>query len=150
VKRICKIIAALFIIAAMFSARIVPAPAWQSLFNGKDLSGWKNNESTANKYGYLATKKAYRNFDLRLKFKSEAEANSGVFLRSKITGVDAEHGPDIEGMRVEVDPRVGKRTGGLYESGGRGWVALPTRLAKKRCSPGHGTTWEFPCMTITS
>ena len=113
---------------------------WTALFNGKDLSGWKKNgdekwvvdgdtilcESTANKYGYLTTEKTYRNFGLRLKFKGEAEGNSGVFVHSRITGIDPEHGPDIEGMQVEVDPGKGKHTGGLYESGGRGWVAMPT------------------------
>ena len=138
------------IVAALFFG-IVSLPvhtsssAWVSLFNGRDLSGWKNNgeekwvvdsgtilcESTANKYGYLTTEKVYKNFSLRLKFRGEALGNSGVFLRSKITGNDPEHGPDIEGMQVEVDPSVGKHTGGLYESGGRGWVALPTEDGEK-------------------
>ena len=113
---------------------------WIPLFNGKDLSGWKKNgdekwvveqgtilcESTANKYGYLTTEKTHRDFTLRLKFKGEAAGNSGVFVHSKILGMDPQHGPDIEGMQVEVDPNVGKHTGGLYESGGRGWVAQPT------------------------
>lgn len=122
-----------------------------ALFNGKDLTGWRNNgdekwvvengtilcESTANKYGYLTTEKSYRNFELRLKFKSEALGNSGVFLRSKITGLDPEHGPDIEGMQVEVDPSVGNHTGGLYESGGRGWVAQPTSEGEKALKPGE-------------
>ncbi len=121
------------------------------LFNGRDLSGWHNNgqekwivengtilcESTANKYGYLTTDKTYRNFELRLKFKSEALGNSGVFLRSKITGLDPEHGPDIEGMQVEVDPSVGNHTGGLYESGGRGWVKQPTTEGEKALKAGE-------------
>jgi len=125
--------------------------AWVSLFNGKDLTGWKNNgeekwvvedgtilcESAANKYGYLTTEKTYRNFDLRLKFKPEGEGNSGLFLRSKITGNNPEHGPDIEGMQVEVDPSVGKHTGGLYESGGRGWVAMPSEAGEKALKPGQ-------------
>lgn len=123
---------------------------WAALFNGKDLSGWKNNgqekwvvdegtilcESTANKYGYLTTEKSYRDFDLRLKFKGEASGNSGVFLRSKILGIDPEHGPDIEGMQVEVDPTPGKHTGGLYESGGRGWVRMPSEDGEKALKPG--------------
>jgi hypothetical protein len=121
------------------------------LFNGKDLSGWHNNgqekwivengtilcESTANKYGYLTTEKTYRNFELRLKFKSEALGNSGVFLRSKVTGFDPQHGPDIEGMQVEVDPSVGNHTGGLYESGGRGWVQQPTAEGEKALKAGE-------------
>jgi hypothetical protein len=129
---------------------------WVSLFNGNDLSGWKKNgeekwivengtifcESTANKYGYLTTEKSYRDFELRLKFKGEAAGNSGVFLRSRITGIDPEHGPDIEGMQVEVDPTVGKHTGGLYESGGRGWVAQPTAEGEQALKSGEWNTLE--------
>jgi len=124
---------------------------WVSLFNGKDLGGWKANgeekwvveqgtilgESAANKYGYLTTEKTYRNFDLGLQFKPEAYGNAGVFVHSRITGMDPEHGPDIAGMQVEVDPSRGKHTGGLYESGGREWVALPTAEAEKALKPGE-------------
>jgi Domain of Unknown Function (DUF1080) len=113
---------------------------WVALFNGRDLSGWKNNggekwvvedgtilcQSTAGKYGYLTTEKTYRDFTLLLRFKGEAQGNSGVFVRSRILGIDPEHGPDIEGMQIEVDPSVGHHTGGLYESGGRGWLIQPT------------------------
>lgn len=123
---------------------------WSPLFNGKDLAGWKINgeekwtvvqgtivgESTAGKYGYLTTKKSYRDFDLRLKFKGEANGNSGVFLHSRIIGVNPEHGPDIEGMQVEVDPNPGKHTGGLYESGGRGWVVMPLADGEKALRQG--------------
>jgi hypothetical protein len=139
------------------SSTKVPADGgWAALFNGKDLSGWKNNgdekwvveqgtilcESVANKYGYLTTEKTYRDFDLRLKLKGEAAGNSGVFFHSKITGIDPEHGPDIEGMQVEVDPNAGKHTGGLYESGGRGWVAMPTADGEKALKPGEWNDLE--------
>src|SRR5262249_9328087 len=150
------IVASALLISLFAFPTHVPSPVWVSLFNGKDLSGWKNNgqekwivqdgtilcESTANKYGYLTTDKAFRNFDLRLKFKSEADGNSGVFLRSKITGINPEHGPDIEGMQVEVDPSVGKHTGGLYESGGRGWVATPTEAGEKALKTGEWNDLE--------
>ena len=134
-----------------------PSSQWIPLFNRKDLSGWKNNgdekwlveqgtilcESTANKYGYLTTEKTYRDFDLRLKFKSEAAGNSGVFLRSRIIGIDPQHGPDIEGMQVEVDPSVGKHTGGLYESGGRGWVMMPTPQGEQALKQGEWNDLEI-------
>jgi hypothetical protein len=124
---------------------------WVSLFNGNDLTGWKQNgeekwvvehgtivcESTANRYGYLTTENAYRDFHLRLKFKGEAVGNSGVFLHSRITGNDPQHGPDMEGMQVEVDPNAGKHTGGLYESGGRGWVAMPTEEGERALKVGE-------------
>ena len=147
--------AAIFLGGAVV-AQALPEPKWVPLFNGKDLTGWTNNgeerwvaergsilcESTANKYGYLTTEKTYRDFQLRLKFKGEAAGNSGVFFHSHITGIDPEHGPDIEGMQVEVDPTVGKHTGGLYESGGRGWVKMPTAEGEQALKPGEWNDLE--------
>ena len=138
------------------AAKAPPQGAWVSLFNGKDLTGWKNNgaekwvveqgtilcESAANKYGYLTTEKTYRDFTLRVKFKGEAAGNSGVFIHARITGIDPEHGPDIEGMQVEVDPSVGKHTGGLYESGGRGWVKMPTAEGEQALKAGQWNDLE--------
>lgn len=101
------------------------------LFNGKNLDGWKihgNGLWKADRnillassgddkgYSYLATEKDYRDFTLRLKFMLEDKGNSGVFFRSVLTGTD------IKGWQVEVAP-PGENTGGIYESGGRGWLA---------------------------
>jgi hypothetical protein len=91
----------------------------------------------------LNTEKTYRDFELRLKFKGESLGNSGVFFHSTITGIDPAHGPDIEGMQVEVDPSVGKHTGGLYESGGRGWVAQPTAEGEKALKAGEWNDLEI-------
>ncbi|MBE9465321.1 DUF1080 domain-containing protein [Dyadobacter subterraneus] len=100
------------------------------LFNGKDLTGWKINgtekwyaekgelicESGPDKeYGYLTTDKFYKNFDLTLKFKQEANGNSGVFFRSTVQGTK------VSGWQVEVAP-PNHDTGGIYESYGREWL----------------------------
>jgi len=61
---------------------------------------------------------------------------------ARILGIDPQHGPDIEGMQVEVDPNVGKHTGGLYESGGRGWVAMPTAEGEQALKPGEWNELE--------
>jgi hypothetical protein len=68
----------------------------ESLFNGKDLSGWIIYgtelwyvedgilvcESGPDKeYGYLGTEKQYKDFELNLEFKQGADGNSGVFFR---------------------------------------------------------------------
>ena len=153
-KRCSFVVVWLFVIAGF--ALSPSGSGWTALFNGKDLSGWKKNgdekwvvdqgtilcKSTANKYGYLSTEKTYTNLALRLKFKGEAEGNSGVFIHSRITGIDPQHGPDIEGMQVEVDPGKGKHTGGLYESGGRGWVAMPTAEGENALKPGEWNDLE--------
>ncbi|MCK5834909.1 MAG: DUF1080 domain-containing protein [Lentisphaeria bacterium] len=101
-----------------------------ALFNGKDLSGWKNFgeekwyvkdgllvcESGPNKkYGYLGTERYYKDFDLNLEFKQLSNGNSGVFIRSTVQGTI------VNGWQVEVAP-LNKDTGGIYESYGRGWL----------------------------
>ena len=155
-KRCGGILVAVLLLAIRAGAQAPREGGWVPLFNGKDLSGWKKNgdekwvveqgtifcESTANKYGYLTTEKTYRDFILRLKFKGEAAGNSGVFLHSRILGIDPQHGPDIEGMQVEVDRNVGKHTGGLYESGGRGWVAIPTAEGEQALKLGEWNELE--------
>ncbi len=155
-NRMAAYLAAAIFLGAALAAQAPSQATWIPLFNGKDLTGWKNNgeekwvveqgtilcESTANKYGYLTTEKTYRDFQLRLKFKGEAAGNSGVFFHSRITGIDPEHGPDIEGMQVEVDPNLGKHTGGLYESGGRGWVKMPTAEGEQALKPGEWNDLE--------
>jgi hypothetical protein len=144
----------------VFSLLLSVAPAgaeegWVPLFNGQDLSGWKNNgaekwvvedgailgESTVGKYSYLTTEKTYSDFLLRVRFKCETDGNSGVFLRSRITGESPATGPDIEGMQVEVDPR--RHTGGLYESGGRGWVAVPAPEGERAIKPREWNELEI-------
>jgi len=156
VKRIGVFVTIVLMVGLTVVAEAARKAGWVSLFNGMDLNGWKKNgdekwivekgtilcESTANKYGYLTTDKTYRDFILRLKFKGEAAGNSGVFVHSRIIGIDPEHGPDIEGMQVEVDPNTGKHTGGLYESGGRGWVAMPTAEGERALKSGDWNDLE--------
>lgn len=106
-------------------------PAQETLFNGKDLTGWEaygtelwyvdNGELVCEsgpdkEYGYLGTRKYYDDFDLSLEFKQEANGNSGVFIRSYIM-----EGVRISGWQVEVAP-PNHDTGGIYESYGRGWI----------------------------
>ena len=135
------------LLASPAGAQAPAGNGWIALFNGKDLSGWVNNgqekwivedgailgESTVGHYGYLTTEKIYSNFVLRLKFRPETNGNSGVFTRSRITGNSPRTGPDIEGEQVEVDPT--RNTGSIYESGGRGWVAMGTPACEHAIKP---------------
>jgi len=104
-----------------------------ALFNGRNLDGWTVHgtevwfvdggdlvcESGPDaQYGYLATEGEYRDFDLTLEFKQEADGNSGVFFRSHVQGTV------ISGWQAEVAP-PGLWTGGIYESYGRGWLVQP-------------------------
>ena len=120
-------------------------PAQKKIFNGKDLTGWtvhgtekwyvENKELVCEsgpdkQYGYLSTNKSYKNFELTLKFKQEANGNSGVFIRSAIEGVK------ISGWQVEVAPQD-HHTGGVYESYGRGWLIKPKPEDEKYLKTGE-------------
>ncbi len=124
-----KYAVALCTIVAMLAVA-APAKKALKLFNGKNLDGWKvygtekwyveNGELICEsgpdkKYGYLLTDKFYKNFDLSLQFKQEANGNSGVFFRSTVDGTK------VKGWQVEVAP-PNHDTGGIYESYGRNWL----------------------------
>ncbi len=124
--------AAVLLLALAISSTISFAQKKTKLFNGKDLTGWRIHgtekwyvekgelvcESGPDKgYGYLATEKSYKNFELSVQFKQGANGNSGVFFRSTI----APGSTKISGWQVEVAP-PNHDTGGIYESYGRGWL----------------------------
>lgn len=112
------------------SQKAFPGKGGELIFNGKDLSGWKVHgtekwyvdkgelvcESGPDKeYGYLATEKIYKDFEIDVDFKQEADGNSGLFFRSSLDGTK------ISGWQVEIAPK-GMDSGGIYESYGRGWL----------------------------
>ena len=114
-------------------ALIWSACATASLFNGSDLKDWhaygtekwyaEDGTLVAEsgpdaQYGYLCTDMAYDDFDITLEFKLEANGNSGMFIRSTVSGTK------VSGWQVEIAPDKDK-TGGVYESYGRGWLKLP-------------------------
>lgn len=156
-KSLPLLLATLLIPAIEVSAQAPATNGWVSLFNGRDLNGWKIfgaerwvvedgmilGQTTTGKYGYLLTEKTFRDFILRVRFKGEPGGNSGVFLRCRITGESPKTGPDIEAMQVEVDPAPGNHTGGLYESGGRGWLIQPTTEGERSLKVGDWNELEI-------
>jgi len=121
------------LIAILLSIAFTSCQSGKELFNGENLDGWKihgtekwyvedglliSESGPDEAYGYLATDENYKNFELNLEFKQEADGNSGVFIRSEIDGTK------ITGWQVEVAP-PNLHTGGIYESYGRGWLIKP-------------------------
>ncbi len=86
---------------------------WRALFNGQDLSGWEplgDKDGYAVRNGlmvfpvkgsdaYIRTKEDFRDFKLRLDFKTGIMANSGVFLRgSREEGAP----PPYSGCEIQI------------------------------------------------
>ncbi|MGI8634284.1 MAG: 3-keto-disaccharide hydrolase [Segetibacter sp.] len=109
---------------------------WQNLFNGKDLTGWrqlngkatyevKNGEivgtTVANEpNSFLATDKDYGDFILDVELLVDTSMNSGLQIRSLSTP-DYSNGR-VHGYQVEVDPSARQWSGGLYDEARRGWL----------------------------
>ena len=113
------------------------APQWESLFNGKDLKGWKPLNGHA-KYeakdgmivgttvlgepnSFLATEKVYGDFILEFEFKlSDDDMNSGVQFRSE-SNPDYMNGR-VHGYQYEIDPSKRAWTAGIYDEARRDWI----------------------------
>ena len=116
---------------------------WKPLFNGKDTSGWRalpggawevadgaikgTSPKSEPKHGILLSEKSFGDFAVRLKFRV-AKGDSGFYWRAQ----PVKSNVGVTGFQVEVD--TSDETGGLYETGGRGWVVkpeAPNKLYKK-------------------
>jgi hypothetical protein len=142
---------------------------WKNLFNGKDLSGWKQLNGKA-KYSvehgeivgttvmdepnsFLATEKDYGDFILEFEFKVDSTMNSGVQFRSE-SSAGYKNGR-VHGYQCEIDPSKRGWTGGIYDEARRDWLyALDLNPAAKNafrqgewnkarieCIGNHLRTW---------
>ena len=127
-----------FLIAAVLFTGIgaQAQKGWKSLFNGKDLTGWKQLDGKAkfevkNKEivgttvlntpnTFLATEQEYGDFILEAECLADTTMNSGIQVRSESKpGYNNGNG---YGYQVEIDPSKRAYSGGIYDSGRRGWL----------------------------
>lgn len=126
----------LTMILALSVTMVSAQEKWESLFNGKDLRGWRQLNGQA-KYeahnkeivgttvhgqpnSFLATEKSYGDFILELEFRLDADMNSGVQFRSE-SKPDYNNGR-VHGYQMEIDPSARAWTGGIYDEARRGWI----------------------------
>ena len=118
------------------------------LFDGKTFAGWHKqgggewtidkdgtlvgrHERKEPRHGHLITNKVYKDFTIRFSYRS-IKGNSGFYFRVDEVGGNV----GVHGFQAEIDPTASP--GGLYETGGRGWVAQPSaEFAKKHFKPGQ-------------
>ena len=134
-KRVRNLLVLLLAGTALWAQSKVPGEDWVPLFNGKDLSGWTkigderwdvedgtiHGRAMTQQYGYLRTAKNYIDFHLSLKFKCEADGNSGVFVHAEFKPGTADV---VQGPQFEIDCGLNKHTAGIYDVG-RQWIVWP-------------------------
>jgi hypothetical protein len=129
------------LVLATALAGLLPAAAapWRPLWDGKSLKGWHQigkgewtvkggvltgrHDGKDGDFGHLVTDAVYKDFTVRLAFKS-VEGNSGLYFRIEEKGWSG-----VSGFQAEIDPR--NDVGGLYETNGRAWVVKPTAAQVK-------------------
>ena len=114
----------------IFATSAMAAEGFISIFNGKDLSGWKSNEETPGSFsvedGMLKVangrahlfyvgpdgKAEFKNFVLKLKVKTMPKANGGIYFHT----VFAEKGWPPSGYECQVNASHtdARKTGSLY------------------------------------
>jgi hypothetical protein len=132
-----------------------PSTGWVSLFNGKDLTNWVkvghekwevedgtiHGQGVTKEYGYLRTEKPYVDFQLALRFKCEADGNSGVFFHAEFKEDTANI---AQGLQFEIDRVLGHHTGGIYGDG-RKWIVWPAPKNELVLKP---TDWNDYLLTV--
>ncbi|MEX2580742.1 MAG: sulfatase-like hydrolase/transferase [Verrucomicrobiales bacterium] len=123
--------------------RPVPDEVFESLFDGKTLSGWKEHDGMPEAHrggrwwvedgelrgmqdppgdgGLLWLDRDFRDFILRLQVKLDYPMDSGVFVRV---------GPDGRSHQITLDHRPGSSVGGIYVPFGGGTVHQSPEGAK--------------------
>ncbi len=117
-------------LCALTSVPCSALEAWTPLFNGNDLSGWKNPYEwgkaavvdgevhlTGDQKFFLVTEKEYGDFVLEGEVKlPPGAANSGFMFRCHVE-------PNkVYGYQAEVDGSDRRWSGGLYDEGRREWL----------------------------
>ncbi|MFN0129627.1 MAG: DUF1080 domain-containing protein [Verrucomicrobiales bacterium] len=125
------------------------AHEWKPLFNGTSLAGWSatpggqwevrdgairgTSPASDPRHGLLLSNATHGDFTLRLKFKV-TKGNSGFYFRAQ----RVDDPVTVHGIQAEICEN--DDTGGLYDTGGRGWIAQPDKawMAKEKvCRHGE-------------
>jgi hypothetical protein len=128
---------------------------WTDLFNGKDLTGWKQLNGKANyevidgeivgttvskePNSFLVTEKEYGDFILELELFVDNDMNSGIQFRS-LSSEDYQNGR-VHGYQMEVDPSERAWSGGIYDEARRGWL-YPLELNQAAKNAFKANDWN--------
>jgi hypothetical protein len=155
----------ILIIFFAIAANAQTTAGWQSLFNGKDLSGWKRLAGTADftvedgvitgrtvvnsRNTFLCTEKEYGDFILEADvWVEDEEGNAGFQTRSHFDAAAFNGAGRVYGRQCEVDPSFRRWSGGIYDEGRREWL-YPMQLnaqAQNAYKNGQYNHYRIECI----
>ena len=111
-------------------------PPWKSLFNGKDLTGWKILNDKGNVYiedgaivghpvanttasTFICTKGNYGDFIFEAEARLEGKWHTGFIVRGSVKE-NEDSIFSVSGYQVKIDPTDRKWTGGIFDLRGNG------------------------------
>lgn len=130
-------------------------PPWRSLFNGRDLTGWKivgahpraatyveDGALTGHmlrgtpEHTFFCTEESFGDFILELECFQTGGFNTGILFRCIDTPADAS--VRLHGYQVKIDPSPTRRwTGGIFDDYGRNWLWLQTLADDERARSAY-------------
>ncbi len=131
-----KSIFAIIITLTGLTCTVTAQEKWVSLFNGKNLKGWKQLNGQASydategtikgttvlgsPNSFLCTTADYQDFILEYEFLVDPQLNSGVQIRSH--SLKEYQNGRVHGYQIEIDPSERGWTAGVYDEARRGWL----------------------------
>lgn len=157
-----KILSFFMLFMLIVSGSVSAQNGWTNLFNGKDLTGWKQLNGEA-KYevmngeivgttvlntpnSFLCTEKNYSDFIFEVELLVEENMNSGIQFRSE-SKPEYNNGR-VHGYQCEVDPSKRAWSAGIYDEARRGWL-YPLELnpgAQSALKMGEWNTYRIECI----
>jgi hypothetical protein len=130
--------------------------AWQPLFNGKTLQGWKQVGGQARYEGkdgaivgstvvgtpnsFLITEAVYGDFIFECEVNVDEGLNSGIQFRS-LSRPEFENGR-VHGYQMEIDATDRAFSGGIYDESRRGWLYAPEINAPAQTAFRRPNSWN--------
>jgi hypothetical protein len=155
-------ISLVLLLALYVTGTFAAKSGWVTLFNGKNLDGWKvvngkaeykivNGEIIGTSIvgspnSFLAATSTYGDFILEYEMKMDKGLNSGVQIRS-ISDPAIKNGR-VHGYQIECDDSERRWTAGIYDEARRGWLyAMEYNIpGKKAYKNGEWNSFRVECV----
>lgn len=154
----------LSVFVPVFAGTASSEPAWESLFNGRDFTGWSIIEPPVNavvkegdlvihptphtsRHAFIQTNREFQDFIFEIEFRHDRKIDSGVLFRA--VPAPATAWSALFGYMVKIDPQPQRLwTGGLFVDFGNSYAWLHTLEGDERARRAEKAAGEWNQLRI--